>query len=1275
MAPPVRERDDAEDAAIDAGDGSRSVCETPNKARRIDFVGTPLSAFAHRSNLIETPGGTSGSGSSVSPSQSMSCAQEDGDELKEDGDELPDPVKALKAYDETMEAMSQPVDREKDDMDAADKKRHVPSTLEASDEWNANFKMAVHEAGRRLFARCFTSGRSIQDAIKMCFSADEKQTQNILADFDVPSSFNISYKHVMGEALELMFCYLSRVDTRVDLHDYLAGEQSSGGDKDGERVFVECKVHKCFMSSAPSRSPFCMTGGDKEELVTAFGGNGDARKLAETLFSQSQHDRFFDVLIILKDLQAEDRYHIQAVQCKARTHFGAYIDIAKYLGHQYAIYEMAKKVDVLVRLDWVTNTFKCKQTEAGGDFAVFRENQTLQTLLYHDMCRLEDKIRLAAAMASHAFGSKDGEVVPPRPRKKPREFQTRALEQLRVAREDLGLRGGSVVAATGAGKSLIAFMDAMATLYDECGKSLTQSDQIALVWSCPQIFLLEQTAENFRAHEEREFADLAKTQPGYIIPKLFYYVVCSKSSNSDTLNSNVLRRLNAPQLFKTLLLHNSRGELSRCRFFTTIEGGSSFWNQLNKYIRVSRGVEEPLNNHEKPIVNVFIVDEAHRVKGNSAGRNQLTLNIPARWRVCYSATPFVEQHRASLIRKRIETSAETIDDDAAFEDVPQRTQKKRDEGKAPKELFPDEYFKKLTDLDISESEDPVIEAINRIGLSAFQLMNVNLQFVPLDEAKKLPDQDTQLIQELLKLKNTDSRAGPNVDELKGALEDRTRQIIIFDTEKDMHKGMCTCGGASGTCHTDYCPAKSFPSEKPVNIFKCYFDQKRGNFAAIQWSLGDSGGKKPNFKSDCVVLGWNKPSHVLSIRRGEPRGFACHDFTDFGVRNGTNLIGAPVFTYTFAEAFRSPDNIIAKPFVVTYRLKTPSEPMDDLRRERLKRIFGIGTKTGTRGPLQTFKELNKVAMQITFKVSCTGESIVATTQDYATVATIYRMIERREASKIMVFCSRNDNCRRCLALFQVFMRQRVDDAKYRGDEALVRHLNEVKSAHIYTSWETNGMTKHMKENVKMNLLYEFRMGKTQVLFNVDCLSTGIDIPCTDAVVLASAPTTNTCVLQRWGRALRSDASHKRGILALVMCDPKESNEVREERRKFMGIDLTSKGDFDGCQKGFQKCYSVAECAAHCSNRIIGDIKTVDDVPIKATTNVRTRKRRKRKRKRKQKQYEDKNSEQMLPKACGSPDSVDAEFECMLNDMFDIEVRDLLDPTESRVQNTVTPSIPL
>ena len=281
---------------------------------------------------------------------------------------------------------------------------------------------------------------------------------------------------------------------------------------------VECKVHKCFMSCAPPRSPL-HDARRQEELVAAFG-----RAMTRGSWQRSCSIRV-DVIDFLMFNHSEGFtnrgwYHIQ--RYNGRTHFDGTV-VMKSSSISF-ICEMAKR-STLVRLDWVANIFSCKQTEAGGDFELFRKNGRLRTLLYDDM-RREDKIRLAAAWRRSRFRFKDGEWF--HHVTKETSQVRHKLERLRVAREDLELRGGSVVAATGAGKSLIAFMDAMATMYDECGKSLTRLDQIGMVWTCKRIHLLEQSIENFKDHEDRELADFAKRQYEYKIPKLFYYLVCSK---------------------------------------------------------------------------------------------------------------------------------------------------------------------------------------------------------------------------------------------------------------------------------------------------------------------------------------------------------------------------------------------------------------------------------------------------------------------------------------------------------------------------------------------------------------------------------------------------------------------------------------------------------------------------------------------------------------------------------------------------------------------------
>ena len=373
-------------------------------------------------------------------------------------------------------------------------------------------------------------------------------------------------------------------------------------------------------------------------------------------------------------------------------------------------------------------------------------------------------------------------------------------------------------------------------------------------------------------------------------------------------------------------------------------------------------------------------------------------------------------------------------------------------------------------------------------------------------------------------------------------------------------------------------------------YKCNFDFCQKNFIAIDTPVEEK------LMPDCVVLGWDKETKVLSIRSDQARGFGCHDFTDFGVQNRTNLIGTPIFSYTFAEAFRSPDNILAKPFLLTYRLNLDIPPLTSMNEDmynRLKSILGIEYRTLRRGRrrgqrIVTGKPLNAVSLQISFDGK---SSIAATAQDYATAMTIYRMIEQRQASKIMVFCWRNEECRRCLALFKLLLEQRIEEAK--DNRELADRLSEVHSAHIYATWTRNEVTEVMEERVQKRLLYQFKMGKIEVLFNANLLSTGIDIPCTDAVVLTQRSRALKMVLQRWGRAPRSIATQpsKRGILAIVMSDPKESDEDKTKRKEFMGLDLAQKDDFGGCHFHFRNMYRAAEFAAQNSNRIIGERKKI------------------------------------------------------------------------------------
>ena len=1281
VPPPPRKRDESFDddddkvdargtsGKVDAGGKHPQGLTTPVKAPRLEksvtvpamrgAMASAPQAFACRAGLTNTPEPVAGLTSSGEKTPASTSAEFTG--ATEVGVD-----EQLAAYDQEIRVLRQSQDVEEMDMVEADARRRQHAEVDAKDHgWNANFKLAVHEGGRRLFAQSFKRGRPFDECMKMCFSNDDERIHQILSEFGASASeLNVSYRHVMGEALELMVCYLSKIQHRVHMRDYLVEESDGRDHKARTPFFVECEVYKCFMSSAPAGSPWRMAREDCEHLVEIFGGCEDARQLAERLYDQSQRDRFFDVLLILKDLTNDGRFHIQAVQCKARTQFEAYIDISKYVGHQFVIANMAEKLNSLVRLDWIANTYCCKQAEPGGDYAEHRESGRLNIFLFDEMLRDLESIYDAATMASSPFGSKESETVPERPRRSPRECQSRALEKLKAAREELMLKSVSTVCATGIGKTLIACMDATSVLYDDkTGDSLTKQDQVGMIWFSPFILLVEQSAESFSAWEESELKELAKRRRGgERLPIPYYYVVCSKQDAMDKPSASTVRRITNGQLCDTLLAHAKNGDLGRCRFFTTIQGGSIFWNQVVKYIRLSRGVSAPISDDSDPLFHIGIVDEAHRAVGNSAGSHQLCYNIPCQWRVSYSATPKLEEERARVIMERLkeenendEAMSDASDIDEAFEDAAEDTAD-------PGQRHPHEYFRSLQEVGMSSLDDPVNEnGTTETGLAKIQLLSQSLQFIPLDVAARSTHfQDASEFLASLEnvVANCQKEAGPSADDFELALG---KQVVLFKTYKENYRGRCTCGRKNSSdvdvhqCHPR-CASTIFPAEVLNHErYRCYFHYSAGNFVAM-----DQSQTSDVLSPDCAVLGWESESRTLSVRDGPPRGMSCHDFSGFGVESRRNLIGSPIFTYTFAEAFRfqSPDGsrILARPCLVTYKLNVPDEAkLNKLERERLvTKIFGV-TKTVFKSGKERHKTvpLKQIGLHMNFLPS--DGPISVTTQDYATVMTIYRLIEREQARKIIVFASVNDACRRLLALFTQFLRKRIEQAQRRGEHALKERLCRVHAAHYWGQWKRDGQTDFLEMRVRQKILQDYRMGDVEVLFNAEALSTGVDLPSTDAVVLTGASPEEKVekTLQRWGRALRSvPGQHdKRGILAIVTLDPRENEEDKARRRDFFGFGSEFDGDVGGTKtqlRQFRQTYRIAEAAAHESNYILGET-------VKLKTISTSKEDKKEGEKKSAGGTSSTRKKAALPNTAVT---VHSNTEDVLCDMFDIVLRDLL-----------------
>ena len=98
---------------------------------------------------------------------------------------------------------------------------------------------------------------------------------------------------------------------------------------------------------------------------------------------------------------------------------------------------------------------------------------------------------------------------------------------------------------------------------------------------------------------------------------------------------------------------------------------------------------------------------------------------------------------------------------------------------------------------------------------------------------------------------------------------------------------------------------------------------------------------------------------------------------------------------------------------------------------------------------------------------------------------------------IVFCPSNAIARKCLAIFKALAGQRAARAERQGDQptrAMFKAL-AASAGHVYQSDVSLGGAGQSYER-QQRLIWRFRLDERAVLFNVDLLSTGIDLPCCD-----------------------------------------------------------------------------------------------------------------------------------------------------------------------------------
>jgi superfamily II DNA/RNA helicase len=434
---------------------------------------------------------------------------------------------------------------------------------------------------------------------------------------------------------------------------------------------------------------------------------------------------------------------------------------------------------------------------------------------------------------------------------------------------------------------------------------------------------------------------------------------------------------------------------------------------------------------------------------------------------------------------------------------------------------------------------------------------------------------------------------------------------------EKHEGECVCGRAPGSGHHDlghhdWCPAsvervQGTPIGSADGIFRAYVD----NDGKLEWMISSNLAKGARVGASAIVLGQyvgvddkGEKKVTLSLRRGQDvRGLVVHDSTD--CQRGRNLIGRALHTYTFGEAFAAEPRILARPAVATYVIDPLAIPLaaNDLSLNAVNACLGYEVEREWDAQAQRMvptgvkvKSASKIFFEVLFndlQVSGTAApKVVVTMKEYAAMILVIRLLEQGQVRKPIVFCPSAASCRRSMALLRLLLRRH-----WRSHPLLAN----VGSGHVFQS-ATNyvmdadgnqqGEQEAMPLHVRHHLLGEFQSSESYVLFNTNLLSTGVDLPCCDGVVLVSPSTKRRTVLQRWGRSLRVEAHRedKEGTLALVAEDPLEPTELVEARAHALGIEdleVLKDGNQLDAEK-FRAVLRTAETAASSSYKVLGDV---------------------------------------------------------------------------------------
>ena len=237
----------------------------------------------------------------------------------------------------------------------------------------------------------------------------------------------------------------------------------------------------------------------------------------------------------------------------------------------------------------------------------------------------------------------------------------------------------------------------------------------------------------------------------------------------------------------------------------------------------------------------------------------------------------------------------------------------------------------------------------------------------------------------------------------------------------------------------------------------------------------------------------------------PRGAVVHDCTSFSP--GSNLVGPIIASFSFAECFAV--GALAKPAIALSDrglLRVPHVEVPDRVLQAWSGVIesSIGTGLAIEDPRKIFFTANIV------DEGGSVVDVVASAHDFHCMSHLLECFNTatengvKPITKPIVFCPTNKVARRCMAVFRALASQRVREAQERGDATTANLYSSIVSNHVFQSdCSAPGLGQTYEE--RKRLIWRFRGAVRAVLFNVDLLSTGVDIPCCDCTYLHSPST--------------------------------------------------------------------------------------------------------------------------------------------------------------------------